>query len=190
MKKILTNKKSFNKKIYSLSTSLSTILLSMVLFNCSTNNKLELTPTVLKPQRVTSTDILNNNTTSKTILTDENEYLPFDILKLNSKITNNYITYNFILQGWYSSNGLNLNKIASIQINEENIVDNSLTVNCTVTIKKIPGKESNLVTGYNYTKPFTIKTDKDIKTIIIHLKEDRYGKADHKTTKVIKAYGT
>lgn len=188
MKKIISNKTHFKKKIYSLSSSISAILLSLILVNCSSNNKLEITPTIQKPKRVTSLDTLSNETTTKTILINENEPLPFDVLRLDPKITKNYVIHNFILQGWYSSGGLRPNAIASIQIKEENTKDNSLTINCTVTIKKIPGKESNLVTGYNFTKPFSVKTDKNIKTVIIHIKEAHSDKADQIVTKAIKTF--
>lgn len=178
MKKIISNKTHFKKKIYSLSSSISAILLSLILVNCSSNNKLEITPTIQKPKRVTSLDTVSN----------ENEPLPFDVLKLDPKISKNHVIYNFILQGWYSSGGLRPNTIASIQIKEENTKDNSLIINCTVTIKKIPGKESNLVTGYNFTKPFSVKTDKNIKTVIIHIKEAHSDKADQIVTKAIKTF--
>lgn len=82
-------------------------------------------------------------------------------------------TLKFRIQGNISSSGHSIRQVTKIRYGKGKQNGNFITLRYFVEIKKIPGKESADVKGYNYSKDETYTIPKDVKVINIELYEDR-----------------
>ncbi|UKB86118.1 hypothetical protein LF887_10975 [Chryseobacterium sp. MEBOG06] len=82
-------------------------------------------------------------------------------------------TLKFRLQGNISSSGHSIRQVRKMRYEKGEQNGNFITLRYFVEIKKIPGKESADVKGYNYSKDETYTIPKDVKVINIELYEDR-----------------
>lgn len=147
------------------------ILISfLALLSCNTNaQKLNITTIYSEPKRSTrevpETGAVHHYTTRKEVT---ERFSPMIVM-----ISKNAEILKFRIQGNISSGGHNINRIKKIRFEKGEQNGNSMTLRYYVEIKKIPGKESADVTGYNYTKDETYKIQKDVKIIKIELYEEQ-----------------
>ena len=80
------------------------------------------------------------------------------------------------IQGNISSAGLRIAKIKKIRFEEEMNGD-ILLLKYTAEIHKIPGKEANLIRGYNYVKEIDYNLPQGFKSIKVALYEERRSNA-------------
>lgn len=159
------------------------ILISfLALFSCNTNaQKLNITTIYSEPKRSTrevpETGAVHHYTTRKEVT---ERFSPMIVM-----ISKNAEILKFRIQGNISSGGHNINRIRKIRFEKGEQNGNSMTLRYYVEIKKIPGKESADVTGYNYTKDESFKIPNDIKIIKIELYEDRIKDISDTTPKLI-----
>ncbi|WP_311316621.1 hypothetical protein, partial [Elizabethkingia anophelis] len=154
----------------------------LILFGCEANaQKLNVTTVYSEPNRVTrefpETGGKHTYTTRKEVTERLNP-----MIVMTSK---NAETLKFRIQGNISSGGLNINKIRKIRLEEAAQNGNSLTLRYYVEVKKIPGKESSDVVGYNYTKDEIYKIPNDVKIIKIELYENQIKDTSATTPKLI-----
>lgn len=141
-----------------------------VLLGCKSNTqKLQTSPIYTEPKRVTK-EILETGkiqiyTTRKAIT----ERLSPMILMLSK----NTETLQLRLQGNISSSGHAIHQVRKIRFEKGEQNGNAIILRYYVEIKRIPGKESANVQGYNYTKDETYKIPADVKIIRIELYEDK-----------------
>ncbi|MCJ7936070.1 MAG: hypothetical protein MUW56_21190 [Chryseobacterium sp.] len=88
-------------------------------------------------------------------------------------LSKNAETLKFRIQRNISSGGHTIHQVRKIRFEEGEQNGNSITLRYYVEIKKVPGKESADVKGYNYTKDESYKIPDDVKIIKIELYEDR-----------------
>ena len=147
------------------------------LFSCVSQSKKEINgskikfrlndPILSKPGKRT---VVDPETNTSRAFSSYIEYTP----RLEPKITIRYDdSSNLIydLQGNIYSGGLSIHNVKKIRIENE-VKNDTLWIKNYVEIKRIPGKESATINGYNYSKQNKIKVPKDIKTIKIQLLED------------------
>jgi len=154
----------------------------LTLFGCETNaQKLNTTTIYSEPKRSTKevpeTGAVHNYITRKEVT----ERLS-PMIVMTSK---NAEILKFQIQGNISSGGLNINQVRKIRFEKGEQNGNSMTLRYYVEIKKIPGKESADVVGYNYTKDETYKIPSDVKIIKIELYEERIKDTSGRSTKFI-----
>lgn len=141
-----------------------------VLLGCKSNTqKLQTSPIYTEPKRVTKeipeTGKIQTYTTRKAVT----ERLSPKILMLSK----NTETLQFRLQGNISSSGHTIHQVRKIRFGKGERNGNTITLRYYVEIKKIPGKESANILGYNYTKDEIYKIPNDVKIIRVELYEDR-----------------
>lgn len=88
-------------------------------------------------------------------------------------LSKNAETLQFRIQGNISSGGHTINKLRKLRLEKGKQNGNTITLKYYIEIKKISGKESVYVLGYNYTKDETYKIPNDVKVIRIELYEDQ-----------------
>ena len=159
------------------------ILISfLALFSCETNaQKLNITTIYSEPKRSTKevpeTGAVYNYTTRKEVT---ERFSPTIVM-----ISKNAEILKFRIQGNISSGGHNINRTRKIRFEKGEQNGNSITLKYYVEIKRIPGKESADVTGYNYSKDESFKIPNDIKIIKIELYEDQTNGASGRNPKLI-----
>lgn len=142
----------------------------LTLSGCNTNSqKMQITAIYAKPKRVTrevpETGATHTYTTNKEVT----ERLKPVIFMLSK----NAETLQFRIQGNISSGGHTINKLRKLRLEKGKQNGNTITLKYYIEIKKISGKESVYVLGYNYTKDETYKIPNDVKVIRIELYEDQ-----------------
>lgn len=154
----------------------------LALFSCETNaQKLNITTIYSEPKRITreipETGAVYNYTTSKEVT---ERFSPMIVM-----ISKNAEILKFRIQGNISSGGHNIHRIKKIRFEKGEQNGNSMILKYYVEIKRIPGKESAGVTGYNYSKDESFKIPNDIKIIKIELYEDQIKGASGRNPKLI-----
>ncbi|QQT25550.1 hypothetical protein [Sphingobacterium spiritivorum] len=153
----------------------------VVLSSNASAQKLKVTTIYTEPNRVTKeipeTGAVQHYTTRKEIA----ERLNPTILLISKKEK----TVKFRIQGNISSGGHNIHQVSKIRLEKGEEKGNILTLKCFVEIKKIPGKESADIAGYNYTKDETCKIPDDVKAIKMELYEERITDPSGRTPKLI-----
>ncbi|MCA5005226.1 hypothetical protein [Sphingobacterium bovistauri] len=145
------------------------ILMILPFLSCSAQKKLQIETILTQPARVTSQDpetgrVINRSTNiPKTKRTE-----PAIIMQMQyeDKLT-------FLIQGNISSGGHTINKVKKIRFEKGKQNGNTITLKYFVEIKRIPGKESANVGGYNYTKEETYIIPEDVKVIHVELYHER-----------------
>lgn len=154
----------------------------LALFGCKTNaQKMQVTTIYSEPKRVTrevpETGTTHIYTTSKEVTERLNPMI--------FMLTKNAETLKFRIQGNISSGGHNINQVRKLRFEKGEQNGNTITLRYYVEIKKIPGKESDHVKGYNYTKDETYQITNDVKIIKIELYEDRISDSTDTKLKLI-----
>ncbi|WP_228438838.1 hypothetical protein [Chryseobacterium pennae] len=140
------------------------------LLGCKSNaQKLQVTPIYTEPQRVTKeipeTGRIQTYTTLKAVVERLNPMI--------FMLSKNAETLQLRIQGNISSGGHSVHQVRKIGFEKGERNGNTITLRYYVEIKKIPGKESADVSGYNYTKDEIYKIPDDVKIIRIELYEDK-----------------
>ncbi|WP_407481311.1 hypothetical protein [Elizabethkingia meningoseptica] len=154
----------------------------LTLFGCNTNaQKLNVTTIYSEPKRSTrevpETGGIHNYTARKEVT---ERFSPMIVM-----ISKNAEILKFRIQGNISSGGHNINRIKKIRFEKGEQNGNSMTLKYYVEIKRIPGKESADVTGYNYSKDESFKIPNDIKIIKIELYEEQTNDTSGRIPKLI-----
>lgn len=152
------------------------------LFGCkTTTGKLQVTVIYSEPKRVTravpETGAASAYTTNK-VVTKRFDPMVFMLSK-------NVEKFSFRIQGNISSGGHHSNQVRKIRLEKGKQEGNSITLRYYAEVKKIPGKESANVMGYNYAKDETYEIPDDIKIIRIELYEDRINSTSTKIPRLI-----
>lgn len=140
------------------------------LLGCKSNaQKLQVTAIYTEPKRVTKeipgTAESYTYTTHKVVT----ERLHPKIVMLSK----NAEELQFQIQGNISSGGHTIHQVRKIRFEKGEQSGNTITLKYYTEIKRIPGKESANVQGYNYTKNEVYKIPRDIKVIKVELYEER-----------------
>ena len=93
----------------------------------------------------------------------------------------------FQLQGNIRSGGHAINQVGKIRLAQNDKTETAVTLKYYVEIKRIPGKESANVIGYNYTSLETYKIPNGINIINVELYEDRINTYETNPPRKIKA---
>lgn len=141
------------------------MLLLLFLWSCN-SNKISLTATKRQSEKVNILDSLGNVKGQKIILVNSDKVFEHQIEMTNK--SRNQI--DFSVQGWYNSGGLGP-RILGKPVIEKIVKDDELIVNYNIYIKSIAGKESALVTGYNYQINDKLRVDKNVKKVTFRLIE-------------------
>ncbi|WP_185155114.1 hypothetical protein [Chryseobacterium sp. c4a] len=140
------------------------------LISCKTSSqKLKVTAIYTEPKRVTkevSTTGKTHTYTTRMAVMERFDPKVF-MLSRNAEIL------QFRIQGNISSGGHTIHQVRKIRFEKGTQNGNIITLKYYVEIKKIPGKESANVQGYNYTNDETYKIPNDVKIIRVELYEDR-----------------
>ncbi|UDQ52647.1 MULTISPECIES: hypothetical protein [Chryseobacterium] len=129
--------------------------------------KLKVSPVYTELQRVAKEIPETGKTHTYTTRKEVTERLN-PVIIMHSK---NDKTLAFRIQGNISSDGHVINQIRKIRSKKGEQNGNTVTLRYYAEIKKIPGKESADVVGYNYIKDEIYKVPDDIKIIKIELYE-------------------
>ncbi|SHF73867.1 hypothetical protein [Chryseobacterium vrystaatense] len=154
----------------------------LALFGCKTSaQKMQITAIYSQPNRVTrevpETGATHTYTTNKEVT---ERFSPVIFM-----LSKNAETLKFRIQGNISSGGHTINQVRKLRLEKGEQNGNTITLKYYMEIKKIPGKESADIKGYNYTKDETYKIPVDIKIIRIELYEDRMNDTAGTTPKLI-----
>ncbi|WP_353164382.1 hypothetical protein [Empedobacter brevis] len=141
----------------------------LTLFGCETNaQKLNVVTIYAEPKRhtreVPETGTVHKYTTRKEIT---KRLSPMIIMT-----SKNAEILKFRIEGNISSGGHNIHQVRKIRFKKGEQTDNSILLRYYLEIKKIAGKESADVTGYNYTKDEVYRIPADVKIIKIELYEE------------------
>ena len=138
-------------------------------FSCSAQKKLQIETILKQTTRVTSQDVETGRVFNRTTSFLKTKRLdPMIVMQAQNE---NKLT--FLLQGSISSGGLSINNVKKIRFEKEVQSGDTLTLKYIVEIKRIPGKESANVAGYNFTKEESYKIPEDAKIIRIELYHER-----------------
>lgn len=141
------------------------MLFSLFLWSCN-SNKITLIATKRQSEKVNILDSLGNVKGQKIILVNSDKVFEHQIEMTNK--SGNQI--DFSVQGWYNSSGLGP-RILGKPVIEKMMKDDELIVKYNICIKSIAGKESALVTGYNYQINDKLRVDKNVKKVTFRLIE-------------------
>lgn len=144
---------------------LCTVFCSLIFLclNAYGQQGLSLQATKLTPERVVITN--NGQEYFKTVLRSANDAWKSDIV--NIQWQKKTLTYEIV--GWYSSAGL---APKQLRLQREVVtVNNGWDIIYIPKVTKIAGKESSLVTGYNYTSKEKLKPLKGMTHLKIVLKD-------------------
>lgn len=147
------------------------ILTSVLALSGCKNNVQELNISTIytEPKRVTKevpeTGSIHTFTTRKEVT----ERLDPGVFMLSK----NAEILKFRIQGNISSGGHTIQQVKKIRFEKGEQDGNTTTLKYYVEIKRIPGKESANIRGYNYTKEETYKIPNDVKIIRVEVYEDR-----------------
>ena len=100
-------------------------------------------------------------------------------------LSKNKEALKFRIQGNIGSGGHSIHQVSKIRFEKGEQNGNSITLRYYVEIKKLPGKESAGVQGYNYTKDETYPIPDGVKIIKIELYEERINDTSDSTPKCI-----
>lgn len=154
----------------------------LTLFGCKTDaQKLNVSPIFSEPKYATKEIPETGKTHKYTTLREVTERLDPIIFMLSR----NDKTLKFRIQGNISSGGHTIYQVRKIRFEKGEQNGNSITLRYFAEIKKIPGKESADVKGYNYSKDETYTIPKDVKVINIELYEDRINDPSDPKSKII-----
>ncbi|MCQ9639574.1 hypothetical protein MP478_09235 [Chryseobacterium sp. WG14] len=159
------------------------ILISfLAVSGCNTNaQKLKVSTIYSEPKRVTRETPETGKAYTYTTRKEVTERLDPLIFMLSK----NAETPKFRIQGNISSSGHIINQVRKIRFERGPQSGNTVTLKYYVEIKKVPGKESANIKGYNYTKDVTYKIPDDVKIIRIELYEDRINDTSDEKPKLI-----
>ncbi|WET50054.1 hypothetical protein PYS58_02765 [Chryseobacterium indologenes] len=142
----------------------------LALLSCKGNaQKLKVTAIYTEPKRVTKVIPETGKPHPYTTREAVTERLHPRIVML----TKNAEELQFQIQGNVSSGGHSIHQVKKIRFEKGEQNGNTITLRYYTEIKKIPGKESADVQGYNYTKNEVYKIPNGIKIIKVELYEER-----------------
>lgn len=159
------------------------ILTSLFALLCCKSNaqKLQVTAIYTEPKRVikeiSQTGEANTYATRKEVTK-----------RLDSKVfmlSKNAETFQFRIQGNINSGGHTINQVIKIRFEKGEQNGNTITLRYYTEIKRIPGKESANVRGYNYTKDEVYTIPTDVKIIKIELYEEHINDSSDTKPKLI-----
>lgn len=154
----------------------------LTLFGCETNaQKLNVKTIYAEPKRHTR-EVPGTGTVHKYTTRKEITKRLSPLIIMTSK---NAEILKFRIQGNISSGGHNIHQVRKIRFEKGEQNGNCMTLRYYVEVKKVPGKESADVTGYNYTKDETYKIPDSVKLVRIELYEDRINDTPAKIPKFI-----
>lgn len=141
----------------------------LVLSGCKTDaQKVKISAIYAEPKRITKeipeTGVAHAYTTHK----EATERLDPKIFMLSK----NAETLKFRIQGNISSAGHTINQVRKIRFEKGEQNGNTITLRYYTEVKRIPGKESANIRGYNYTKDEVYRIPADVKIIKIELYEE------------------
>lgn len=156
--------------------------LVLIFWGCKTkNSKPQIAPIYSKLNTLTIP--LDENGATHTYTTSRDAA---DRLKPNIKLlTKRNKKLKFRIQGNISSGGLSMNRIIKIRLEKEEQKSDSLTLRYHVEIRKISGKESATIKGYNYAKDMVYNIPKNKKVIRIQLYHDHIMGMSETNTKLM-----
>lgn len=150
------------------------LMLSFFSFLGCQNNKTIFSPTLYELKR----ELIDNIET-----TDQNHFKTKIVSNREdvneNKIVNIHLEKNrlhYTVQGWFASGGLSARKMTLNQ--EKNVENNVLVLTHKMQVKSIPGKESNLVYGYNFSRENTINLNASYTKVVIRLIDSKGEIAD------------
>lgn len=100
-------------------------------------------------------------------------------------LSKNAETLKFRIQGNISSGGHTINQVRKIRLEKGEQNGNTIILRYYTEIKRIPGKESANVRGYNYTKDEVYRIPADVKIIKIELYEEYINDSSDPNPKLI-----
>lgn len=154
----------------------------LALYGCKTDaQKLQISTIYTEPKQVTREISGTDKTHSYTTYKEVTERIDPMIFMLSK----NGETLNFRIQGNISSGGHTIHQVRKIRFEKGEPSGNSITLRYFVEIKRMAGKESVNVKGYNYTEEETYKIPNVVKIIKIELYEDRINEASNRNPKLI-----
>ncbi|MEG0926678.1 hypothetical protein [Chryseobacterium sp.] len=154
----------------------------LALSGCKTGvQKLKISAIYTEPKKVTREIPGTDSTHTFTTRTEVTERLAPMIFMLSK----NAEMLKFRIQGNISSSEHSIHQIRKIRFEKGEQNGNYMTLRYYVEIKKMPGKESANVQGYNYTKDEAYKIPDDVKLIKIELYEDRINEISDTNPKLI-----
>lgn len=141
----------------------------LAVLGCKNNTqRVQIIPIYSELQRgtkeITETGKIHTYTTRKTV-TERLNPMIFIVSK-------NTEALQFRLQGNISSGGHTIHQIRKIRFEKGTQNGNTIMLRYYVEIKKIPGKESANIQGYNYTKDEVYILPNDVKVVKVELYED------------------
>lgn len=137
-------------------------------FSCSSPSKLQVEMVLSEPVRFKANEESGDKTTfrnKRAAVSAQNES-KIEVFNQHSKCI------NYQLQGFVSSSGLAINRVKRIGL-EKVMTGDSLLLKHIVEIVRIPGKEGNLVMGYNYTKNESVRIPDSVRFVRFELYEKK-----------------
>lgn len=149
---------------------LASVFLTLV--SCKTQDqKLQISPIYAEPKKLITASSEDGKEYLITSLTEVTQRLQ----PLIAIVSQNKEKLKLHIQGNISSAGLSIQKIRKIRFEETKSEEDSITLKYMVEIKKIPGKESANIRGYNYEQEMNYEIPKGIKYVKLELYEDYAG---------------
>lgn len=144
----------------------------LTLNSCKTQDqKLQISPIYAEPKKLINASSEDGKEYLITSLTEVTQRLQ----ALIAIVSQNKEKLKLHIQGNISSAGLSIQKVRKIRFEETKLEDNSISLKYMVEIKKIPGKESANIRGYNYEQEMNYEIPKGVKYIKLELYEDYIG---------------
>ena len=134
--------------------------------NCSSHEKMKIERIVSHPQKELYTDSITGKSIKRTKLVSKIKRLEPNIKIIHS----NTRKIEFSLQGNITSGGHSINNVKKIKLEKEDN-KNEIVLKYYVEIKRVAGKESANVNGYNYFQNETFAIPKNTTSIKIQLYE-------------------
>lgn len=140
------------------------------LLGCSAEaqKKLKIEPVYVQPHRVSRETQETGRTHTYTTNKEVTKRLTPQVVMLDSADGK----WRFRLQGNIYSGGHNIRQVKKIRFEKGDDLEESLTLRYYVEVRKIPGKESANVSGYNYSKDIRYSIPKNVKMIKVELYEE------------------
>lgn len=141
------------------------VLLSLFTFLGCQNNKTIFSPTLsqIKRELIDSVDARGEGQFRTRIVSNREDVNENKIV--NIQLKKNRLRYT--VQGWFASSGLSARKMTLTQ--EKNVENDVLVLTHKMQVKSIPGKESNLVYGYNFLREHTVSLKSSHTKVVIRL---------------------
>ncbi len=143
------------------------------LWGCQ-NNKTVFSPTLseLKRELIDSIETEGQQKFRTRIVSNQENVNENKIVNIRLEKKKLYYT----VQGWFASSGLSANTMTLTQ--EKNVENDTLVLTHKMLVKKVPGKESNLVNGYNFLREHTVGLKSTYTKVVIRLIDSKGEIAD------------